>query len=161
MAALLWIFILTYLGRNIYGNNANSGRVNVTHVVSKDTSVFEKAFNLTESQENVTLTPPLLPTEQSATAPVSDGGEAETSTLNTTGFKITENFTSTNIQTTETSFIPTSETETAPETGGISSLPLPLSGLLPQPVSEVLSAERLKSPRQTGCETESGQKEKG
>ncbi|XP_060752058.1 tectonic-1 [Tachysurus vachellii] len=146
MAALLWTFILMYFGNTVCVNNASSNRVNVTHVVSKDTFVFDKAFNLTGRQENVTLssTPQVSSTEQSVNEPVRDKG-TETSTFNTTAFKTTEEFTftPTGLQTTET---PTSTTKsrlvTNPTTegGGISSLPLPLSlpqGSLPQPVTEV------------------------
>ncbi|KAK3549947.1 hypothetical protein QTP86_016866 [Hemibagrus guttatus] len=145
MAALLWTFIITYFGNTICVNNASSNQVNVTHIVSKDTFVFDKAFNLTGSKENATsAAPQVSSTEQSANVPVSDGGVGtETSTFNTPLFKTTEasTFTSTDLQTTETSLSPTEgilvTANPKTEGGGISSLSLPLSGSLPQPVTEV------------------------
>ncbi|XP_027031166.2 tectonic-1 [Tachysurus fulvidraco] len=140
MAALLWTFILMYFGNTVCVNNASSNRVNVTHVVSKDTFVFDKAFNLTGSQENVTLspTPQVSSPGQSVNEPLRDKG-TENSTFNTTAFKPTEEFTftPTGLQTTETPTSTKSTLVTNPTTegGGISSLPLPLS--LPQPVTEV------------------------
>ncbi|MCI4388495.1 hypothetical protein PGIGA_G00086680 [Pangasianodon gigas] len=144
MAALLWLFILTYFGNTICVNNASSSQVNVTHIVSKDTSVFDKAFNLTGRQENATVG---SSGEQSASAAVTDGGvRPETSPFTTPELTTTETSTlpSTDL-TTETPLFTTQGSKTsilAPaspntEGGGISSLPLPLSGSLPQPVTEV------------------------
>ncbi|XP_058268270.1 tectonic-1 [Hemibagrus wyckioides] len=138
MAALLWTFIITYFGNTICVNNASSDQVNVTHIVSKDTFVFDKAFNLTGSKENATSAPPRVSsTEQSAEAPGSDGGVGTESST----FRTTETFTATDLQTTETSLSPTEgilvTANPKTERGGISSRALPLSGSLPQPVTEV------------------------
>lgn len=146
MAALLWTFILAYFGNTICVNNASTSQVNVTHVVSKDTFVFDKAFNLTGRQENASAQPQLLTsTEQRANVSVrADGGvRAETSTFRAE-FTTTETptFTPADLQTTETPLFTTEGTKTLVTatltTGGegISSLPLPLSGSLPQPVTE-------------------------
>ncbi|XP_060764893.1 tectonic-1 [Neoarius graeffei] len=147
MAALLWVFIIfACLGKTVCVNNASSNQVNVTHVVSKDTFVFDKAFNLTGRQENGTSAPQFIstPTEQSTNAPVSDGGvQTPTSAF---ASPETSTFTPTEIHTTKTPLFTTegsktsiSATTATPETEnvGISSLPLPLSGTLPQPVTEV------------------------
>lgn len=150
MAALLWMFILTYFGSTICVNNASSNQVNVTHIVSKDTFVFDKAFNLTGRQENTTSPPQLLSsTEQNKAnvAVTADGGVRTAASIFTaTELKTTETPTviSADLQTTETplftiegaksSILTTADLKT--EGGGISSLPLPLSGSLPQPVTE-------------------------
>ncbi|KAF4082612.1 hypothetical protein AMELA_G00153580 [Ameiurus melas] len=147
MAALLWTVVLTCFGKTICFNNASSNQVNVTHVVSKDTFVFDQAFNLTGSQENATSLPEFsAPTEPNAAVTVTDGGtRTAASTFTATPFKTTETsrFTATDLQTTDTPLVTAEDSRilatTNPqiERGGTSSLPLPLSGALPQPVTEV------------------------
>lgn len=143
------MFILTCFGNTICVNNASSNQVNVTHVVSKDTFVFDQAFNLTGRQENATSLPRLsASTERNAEVPVTDGGtRTAASTFTATPLKTTETsrFTATDLQTTETPLVTAEDSEakilatTNPQikSGGTSSLPLPLSGTLPQPVTEV------------------------
>ncbi|KAF7700854.1 hypothetical protein HF521_002019 [Silurus meridionalis] len=147
MAALLWMFAcLTCFGSTICVNDANSDRVNVTHVVSKDTFVFDQAFNLTGSQDSAPSPPQLsTSTEQSAHVPGSDGGvRAATSTLlpaTESQTAQTSGITAADLPTTGTPLLTKTSTITTlnptAEGGGSSSLPLPLSGALPQPVSEV------------------------
>lgn len=155
MAALLWMFILTCFGNTICVNNASSNQVNVTHVVSKDTFVFDQAFNLTGRQENATSLPRLsASTERNAEVPVTDGGtRTAASTFTATPLKTTETsrFTATDLQTTETPLVTAEDSEakilatTNPQikSGGTSSLPLPLSGTLPQPVTEGITLKML------------------
>lgn len=141
--------MLTYFGNTICLNNASSDQVNVTHIVSKDTLVFDKAFNLTVGQENGTLPPQLsISTEPSANGGVTgDGGVwTGTSSFTATEFKPTQTptFISADSQTRGTLLVTTDGAKTSilatanliTESRGVSSLPLPLSGSLPHPVTE-------------------------
>ncbi|XP_053372404.1 tectonic-1 [Clarias gariepinus] len=152
MAALHWTFILTCLGNAVFVKSASSNQVNITHIVSKDTVVPSTANNLTGRQEDSAPTPPQFPPtspEPSAEAAVTDGG-----LIPTAGSA----FTATQLQTTHTPSALTAATETpslfttdgaktsnlataSSKAGGraVSSLPLPLAGSLPQPVTQVSS----------------------